>query len=345
MIDNLFVVESPLQALMAVELSLRFKDKRNVIICRLADETRKRNNQQIVRVIENGIWSQIKEISFDSRNSLANHISIRKELRSVEKEFNQKVGQLFIGEFRSQWMHFIRVSVSPQKTILMDDGAATITIKRKFLDKEIYFPESLWRSNGTIQRFIKRNLYRRFLKKDILRNRIYLASAFFKSESLYPIDFSQLKQYFGSSKDSCINKRVLFFGSKYSESKIISLKYELAFIRHVKEYYSTYGCEFVYCAHRDESEEKLKIIKESIDISVITPELPAEILLLENSSGLVEVASAYSSVLNNVKVLMPEVKVRAFHLRPEEISLNYKEDVLLVYKHFECEGITVELHD
>lgn len=343
-VDNLFVVESPLQALVAVELSLSFKSKKNIIIYRLSNKNRKRNNEQIEKVIDKGSWFKVKRLSLEKQSPLATHMNLRKELKNIEAEFKGRVGQLFIGEFRSQWMHYIRTATLPGKTILMDDGAATVTVKRNFLDKKNYFPTIVLNRKNFFKETFKNILYWRFLKRDALQSKIYLASAFFVSDSLYPIDFSNLKELLGKVANST-SKRVLFFGSKYSEAKIISLKYELEFIRRVKNYYSNYGCDFIYCAHRDESKEKLEIIEREIDLRVLISDLPAEVLIIQNSNSIVEISSAYSSVLNNAKMIIPEVDVRAFHLNPEEISLRHRNDILLVYKHFEREGISVELSE
>lgn len=58
-LDNRFIVESPLQALVAVELSLQFSGKNNVIIYRLIGKRRERNDAQISKVIELGNWQSL----------------------------------------------------------------------------------------------------------------------------------------------------------------------------------------------------------------------------------------------------------------------------------------------
>ena len=341
MIDNLFVVESPLQALVALELNMQLKYERNGIIYRFSGN-RDRNNKQIEAVINKGQWSYIKKVAFNKNGVLSNHLSILKELNSFRKVFPKGVNQLFIGEFRSQWMHFMRVAVTPSRTILMDDGAATLTIKRKFIDKGIYFPEDLWRGRGAMKEFVKRNIYRRFMQRSVLQRPIYLASAFLKNESLYPIDFSRLKSVFQSHENNSIEKKVFFFGSKYSESGIISLGYELDFIKKVKQFYSLRECDLIYCAHRDESEEKLRVIKERIGLEVSLPKVPAEIFLLEKNMHVLEVAGAYSSVLNNAKGMFPGVVIRAFRLEPESISPEHRENISLIYEHFVGNGVEIE---
>ncbi|WP_417435992.1 polysialyltransferase family glycosyltransferase [Idiomarina abyssalis] len=341
MIDNLFVVESPLQALVAVELSLQLKNEKNGIVYRLVND-RDRNNQQIEKVVNKGKWCLIRQISFASGNSLVNHLSIRKELKILEKEFSKNVKQLFIGEFRSQWMHFMRAAARPKITILIDDGAATLISKSKYIDKGVYFPENLWRAKGFLKSFIKRNIYRDFLKCPDLQEPIFFASAFLKSESIYPVDFTELKKLF-KSKNDIENNAVYFFGSKYSEAQIISIKYEMDFIRRVKDFYSRKNLKLIYCAHRDESIKKLNFIRSELGLEVVTPELPAEVFLLEQGESVVEVAGAYSSVLNNVKVIFPKVAVRAFYLKPDEVNIKNRDDIINVYQHYEAEGIYVEL--
>lgn len=341
MVDNLFVVESPLQALMAVELSLQFKTEKSGVVYRLVNN-RDRNNQQIEKVINSGSFSLIKKVSFDYRGSLAHHLSIRKELKALEKSFRGKVKQLFIGEFRSQWMHFMRSAIRPDKTILIDDGAATLVLKNNYIDNGIYFPEELWEVKSVLKRVIKRKIYRAFLKASILQEPIYFASAFLKSESIYPVNFLELKKLF-KGKGNRRKSLVYFFGSKYSESKIISLQYELDLIKRVKEFYRNSDLDLIYCAHRDESTSKLELIRKSLGLVVITPELPAEVFLLEEGGGVAEVAGAYSSILNNVRIMLPEITVRAFYLRPDEINTKNRDNILNVYQHFEAQGIYVEI--
>jgi len=339
-IDNLFVVESPLQALVALELSLRFKDQKNGIVYRFA-EGRERNNNQIETVISRGNWSFKRKIFFDNRSALSNHKSIVRELKSLVEFFPAGIKQLFIGEFRSQWMHLMRVAVTPSRTVLMDDGAATLTVKRKFIDKGIYYPAILWKQSNPIKNLVKRCMYRHFVNNRELQSPIYFASAFAKTESLYPIDFSSLKELFKNNAKNTDKKAVFFFGSKYSESGIISREYELVFLEQVKQFYSPYNCDLVYCAHRDESDDKINVIKNALNFNVLVSDTPAEVFLLENSHRIMEVSGAYSSVLNNAKVLMPEVLVRAFKLTSEEVSVKHRADINFLYKHFTSEGIEV----
>jgi hypothetical protein len=70
MIDNLFIVESPLQALVAVELGLQFKGQNNGVIYRLSGEGRERNDDQICKVIDRGQWSFVRQVAFSLDSKL-----------------------------------------------------------------------------------------------------------------------------------------------------------------------------------------------------------------------------------------------------------------------------------
>ena len=138
MVDNLFIVESPLQALIAVELSLQFSGQNNGIIYRLMGKGRERNDDQICKVIERGNWGFSRLLPFSTSGGLAYHLSVRKVVLSLHKEFAGSVRNVFFGEFRSQWTHFFRLALSPEKRVLMDDGAATLTVKKQYIDKRIF---------------------------------------------------------------------------------------------------------------------------------------------------------------------------------------------------------------
>lgn len=339
-VDNLFVVESPLQALIALELNLRFKGQKNGIVYRFS-KGRERNNNQIEKVINGVKWSFQKKISFNDKNPLLNHQRIAKELKGLRRTFPTGIKQLFIGEFRTQWMHFMRVATKPTRTILMDDGAATVTVKRRFIDKGVYYPKDILERGSFLKKLVKRYMYRDFIKSETLYLPMYLASAFIKEGSLYPIDFSFTKQLFSAARKTTGSKAVFYFGSKYSEAGIISRDYELELLNRIKQFYSSYNCDLLYCAHRDESKEKLNIIENTLGFHVLSPTMPAEIFLLENNERIHEISGAYSSILNNAKTLMPELSVRAFKLVANEVNAKNRAEIEYIYDHFKAAGITV----
>lgn len=343
MIDNLFIVQSPLQALIAVELSLQFSGKTNGIIYRLSGESRKRNDEQILRVIEMGQWSFIEQVQLSKETGVRWHLKFRRYILNLNKRFEKKVKNLFIGEFRDHWMHLVRINIAPEKYILIDDGAATLTVKRRYIDKQIYYPDDIWHSNNFIKNLAKRLIYIGIVDKTEIKKPLVYASAFLKSESEFNIDFSWSRLRLKGAQSLKIDQvqKAYFFGSKYSEAGILSLDYELNFISDVVRYYRNKGLDLVYCAHRDESDEKLNLIRRLGQVEVIAPKLPAELFILESHGQVAEIAAAYSSVLNNLRLIVPDKPIVSFRLSDEEINSKNKEDIKNIYDYLERSGIIV----
>jgi hypothetical protein len=343
-IDNLFIVESPLQALVAVELSLQFEGQLNGIIYRLSGEGRERNDQQIMWVIERGDWSFQEPLQFAKTGGLAWHINCRKYIGRLRKRFGHKVLSLFIGEFRSQWMHLARFAIAPQKTVLMDDGAATLTVKDRYIDHGIYYPKDLWTNTSVIKRVVKATIFFGLSEKVQAREPLSFASAFLGDESEFDIDFSAVRKKFKQlpASDTESRPKAYFFGSKYSEAGILSRTYELGFISDIANYYQAKGLELVYCAHRDESAEKLNVIRSMPGLEVARPDLPAELFLLECGAGVSEIGAAYSSVVNNLSLMFPDKPITSFRLYPDAVNPKNRPAIDDIYRHFEQKGILVQ---
>ena len=344
MVDNLFIVESPLQALVAVELCLQFSGQNNGIIYRLSGEGRERNDDQICKVIERGQWSFARQVSFSKSGGLAYHLSIRKFILGLRKEFAGSVRNVFFGEFRSQWMHFARLALSPEKYVLMDDGAATVTVKKEYIDKGVLYPQDLWANNSLPKGLIKNVIYYGLFKKKQVTKPLSYASAFLKDESEYKVNFSEVRKQLTTSNSVDVkgDPSVYFFGSKFSEAGILTLDYELDFIFRVMKYYAQKDLTLVYCAHRDESTEKLDAIGLLDNVCIIRPELPAELLILELHENVSEIAAAYSSVINNLSLMFPDKPITSFRLNSEAINPKNRNNIDGIYRYFSAQGIFVE---
>lgn len=226
----------------------------------------------------------------------------------------------------------------------MDDGAATIIAKNNYIDKGVYYPESFWKSSGLLKYALKSLIYRGLFEKEQLDRSLFFASAFLKDESDFNVDFSFLKERFLSSAVSgkADKRKVYFFGSKYSETGVISRDYELSFISGVKDYYSKRNIEIAYFSHRDESKGKLHEIKRLYNIEVISSDFPAELFILDYHKNIAGIAAAYSSVINNLSLIFPDIPVKSFRLSPYEINPKYRVDIDAIYKVYEERGVVVE---
>jgi hypothetical protein len=339
-IDNLFIVESPLQALVAVELGLQFKGQNNGIIYRLSGKGRERNDDQILRVIELGNWSFKESLNFPETRGLTRQICFRKYIVRLKNRFRHKVRTLFFGEFRSQWMHLARFAVASEKCVLMDDGAATLIAKHRYIDQGIYYPEDLWSKAGFLKKALKKIIFFGLLEKEQAQKPLVFASAFLRDESEFKVDFSLVRQKM-ISQPACMTggePKAFFFGSKYSENGILSKDCEVDFISHVLNYYHAKGLGVVYCAHRDESEEKLGLIRTLGEVEVLRPDLPAELFTLACDKRIAEIGAAYSSVVNNLNVIFPDKEITVFRLNTLAINPKNQEAINYIYDSLEEKG-------
>lgn len=343
MIDNLFIAESPLQAMVAVELSLQLEDDVNGIIYRLSGKGRERNDQQIVKVIKEGNWSFQESIQFAETSALARQLKIREYVVKLKKRFRNQVRTLFFGEFRSQWMHLARFAIAPDKFVLMDDGAATLIAKHRYIDHGNYYPRKLWASTNVLKHAVKEIIFCGLSEERQIRKPVSFASAFLGSESEFNIDFSKVREKFDCqlTRSDRGGSKAYFFGSKYSEAGIISQDYEIEFISNVVAYYKAKGLALMYCAHRDESDEKLGIVRDIAGTEVVRPDLPAELFLLECATNVSEIGAAYSSVINNLSLIFKDKPITSFRLNLKAINPKHRSAIEHVYRHFEKKGIPV----
>lgn len=344
MLDNLFIVESPLQVLVAVELSHQFSGQNNGIIYRLSDGGREKNNNQILKMVNLGTWDFSCEVRFSSSSGLAFHWSVRRLIRSLRKKYAGSICNVFFGEFRSHWMHLARLAIAPKKHVLIDDGAATLTVKRLYIDQKAFYPTDLWSSGSFPKDLLKTSMYYGLFDKAQAKQPVSIASAFLGAESDFIVDFSFIRRLAKSMERSEVDcpRKAYFFGSKYSEAGIISREYELDFLACVIAYYQENGLEVVYCSHRDESYEKLSKIMRLGEVEVVQPDSPAEIFLLEKYSSVSEIGAAYSSVLNNLNLIFPEKPITSFRLKRSAINPKNREAIDHVYKYFEEKGVPVK---
>lgn len=337
-IDNVFIIESPLQALVALEISLNFPDEKNAIIYRIT--CRENNDKQIQNIINLGNWES--KVCFLYTGRLAYLLHSRRFFKILLNEYHG-IKRTFFGEYRAQWMHFARFCIGAEKDYLIDDGAATIYVKKKFIDKHEFYPVSSLFKVSLIRRIHRALPLIGLIKTRNLNYPFNFASAFVSDENGINVNFENLKKKFKCPDNPKLNvqKKVFFFGSKLSEGDFISIDYELEFLIKVLNYYHENNFNVVYCSHRDELSDKLLKVKKIGFIEVLRLDIPAELFFLQNHSDVVEFASAYSSVLINFAHILPDLKIRSFQLDYGEISSDFIPSTKVVYDHFRKLGIEV----
>lgn len=341
--DNLYVVESPLQALCALEVSLGKKNESHAIIIRVSSGDRLVNDKQIFSIIKKRSWDFTKVITHSRSSYFLNNLSNLKSLFDIETLFRSRVKSLYIGEFRSSYMHMIRVAVKPSKVYLLDDGAVSIKVINNYINRGFYYPYDSIYPVSKFKKAAFKFIYKRYLNRSIFNQNIQVLTSFSDKSNIdiEQLSFNNIKKLINKN-ESVDESLVYYYGSKYSEVGIISRNYEVVFLHEVKRFYRKKGKKIIYFAHRDESREKLDYISKKIGFKVITSPIMAELYLLESKILPSEIAGAYSSILNNVKIIFPEISVRSFELDPNEIGLKWRQDIELVYEYYKKINMIIE---
>ncbi|SNT69268.1 hypothetical protein [Psychrobacter sp. LV10R520-6] len=342
--NNLYIVESPLQVLCALEVSLGKKDEVHNIIVRTSGGVNIRNDDQILNLVNKFSWNSktiINNKPNPGRYSI--HFENKSLLADIANKYKGKIKNLYIGEFRSSFMHMARVAVEAPNVTLLDDGAVSVRIINNYINKGCYCPFSSFCPENKFKKLVYKLIYRKYINTDILNKRINVLTAFSNQESnnIEKLVFSNIKKLLKKERyiDSSL---VYYYGSKYSEVGIISQDYELLFLKRIKNFYDFKNKKIIYFAHREESEEKLDLFSKELDIKVITSGTMAELYLLESKVLPVEISGAYTSILNNVKVIFPEISLRSFKLKPEQVGYKWRKDIGLVYDYYQKLNIPIE---
>ncbi|WP_026803575.1 hypothetical protein [Aliarcobacter lanthieri] len=327
---NLFIVESPFQLLSAIEASKYFSNKENLFVIKYnKKESNIRQLKKIKDLFRLGNVIEIKPLlsNFDS------NIQLFILLKKFAKE-NIVFNKIFIGEYRSFHMRKFFDYFSKIESFCLDDGNITYQIFQLIKDKkdEYYFNNG---RKGLIKKIVYKTQSILFglnnleIKRDI---KLFTCFDISKENKHIVHNFSNIKKEYKVSN----SENIVYFYGAYLEIVGISKEKQIIFLEEVIEFFKKMNLDMVYLPHRLESEEKLNLIKNKLNLEIIKNEFPAEIQLLVNGFIPMYIASFGSSILVTLPKIFPEIKnVYAFFPNSsfildiylydwEEMKLNYK---------------------
>ena len=339
---DVYLVQSPSQLLSAMEAAATKRLVKNVLVVRFTGC--KNSGLHLERLISRFSWDRV--IFFHGRKR---HVSLFWSLpifliQSLSS-FKGKVNALFIGDFRSDWMHFFRIIVKPETTVLLDDGDITLAIQKVYFSNNIYWPIKPGGLGFTsnIKSYVQTLIYKPFYKNANLNKPMDLFTSFevesLRDQQVIKNSFKYLKST--SLMHSSLEDIVFYFGSKYTEATILKLDEELDFITKVVEYYKLINVNFVYVPHRDDSTEKLKKIQSEISVKIKYLGMPAELYFSQAQRLPKHISGACTSTLNNLVKMYQFETVTAFVLPFKLVPELFREDMYLSYENLRSLGITI----
>lgn len=338
-IINVYIVESPVQVINCIEAANWSNANNNVLFVRYSG--REENDKQIKQLIKEFSWSEVVDCSIPKKpNPFKNALAEVKLFNQLARRY-QKVNKLFIGEFRSKSMHYLRAALSPDETYLVDDGDITLSIQELYFKLNQYQlgPLQKHMPTGVVQRvkeIVRMILYIQFFKPVMKTVPIHLFTAFDVSAARDQKVVANRFSYFkGMQHHVDLNdQQVFYFGSKYNEAGLLTLEQELSFLKKVQFFFEKKQLQMVYIPHRDDSAVKLKLLESNFGLTVKRLGMPAEIYFIKSSTRPGYIAGACTSAINNLARMNDFNGVYAFALPFEQVPINFREDMYRSYDNF-----------
>lgn len=287
----LFYIESPFQLLQVYEAIKYFGIHDYCLMIRVNDSTR--NNEQVKNLV--------KLLKLNKPNYYKCHSNIRCLFLSLKLWVSSlRVKRVFIGDENSKVFRVVQKLLSLKKTVLLDDGVASIN------------------------RAANHEEYKQF-------------SIFSQGENVIQNEFSALAEFVKGDEASDLDTVNLIIGSKLVDVNICSQKTYFEALKMMLGMCDT-EVSTAYIAHRDESEQYLEQIKNNFDIKVIKPELPIELIAKELNIRVNTVFTTISTALFSMERVYPDAKFKIFRIADDNL-IERKEAVENLYNFIENQNI------
>lgn len=339
MIVNIFIVETTFQLLSAMEAKEYFVSDNinNVLIVKKTDN--KVNNSQIESIINLVTWDKTYRTFPIKYTKLAN-IQLLYILMILKfKSFS--VNKLFIGEFRSWYMKMF-FSLNVQEAFLLDDGMVTFDIQNNYILKN---KDYLVNEKGEqLLKIIFEKIFN--FKYEISLKIINIFSCFnfknkFKNQKIIKHNFDLLKDVHQNKKS--LNE-AWFFGTGLAEAKIVNIEDEIKIIEMAKKYYEQQKLKFIYIPHRFDSDEKVKIITNKMEIKRLKNIAEIEMIKLDFYPKVI--VTTISTVLYTLSQICENSEINSVVISDDKLIDNEKKQhVLNIYDEMRAYASYVYLDD
>lgn len=319
--SNLFFVESPLQLISATKARDHFNILNAVIYINVKKKGGK-NHQQLINELDDK-WEKIHFL-YD-RGRYHHYFQFFLMLFKLRLKYKGNVENFFYGEYRNTNFAIYESLLSPNESILLDDGSVTITVQKDYIQTK----QSMIPIKG-----FKRTLFKQILSKK--RRVPHLFSFFDLNQYLLP----EQKNYYPVEKENrstSISNDIYFIGSKLSEADYIDECDELKVLEAViKEYSSS---DLYYIPHRGESTEKISKIE---DLGYIIKRLKKPLESFYETTNVMpkELVSYYSTALYTCYLTFgSQVKLTAIDVRKYLTTKIAMKNVDTIYDYYSDIGI------
>lgn len=326
--NDIMYLASPLQVLSAIDYCQEYK-VRPIVIVNFGEMKRATNRNQIASLLEKLPAIQILEFKH-FKNSIARDFYTFIFMLKLKKL--PKANRFLIGDFRSKIACNLFLANRANKRIYIDDGAATIAMQLEDI-KHGFFAPALSKRQRLFQRAF--DLLSGLNYADLRCPDIY---SIFDGEDFLRAEQRNLRAPTTRIKKNLIENCCFFFGSKYSESKLLGLEDEIHIANTIRSHYVKSNIDFYYIPHRDESKAKLAKL-EALGITVKNLNVPAEVYFQEATELPAHISACWSTVLYSVGKSYELTSVTSFDILDKVLKPQINQRAQTVYDFYEQCGI------
>lgn len=315
---NIFIIETPLQLINAVEAKHHFSLETDCTLIILDDQSGN-NFQQIESIIDRNDWKNIAIIA--NKNTLTSHILALRQLNRFIKIHCDSFSRLFIGEYRAKLMRHLANLPAFSEVYLLDDGTAT----HKIAEYRLLYLQG--KTPHKYQRGLKKYINKRRLLglRDQDLEKIHFFTVFNiphqlpDQVTLHNYNYHRsLTQSFSTLEHS------FFIGCPIMEMNIVSHQ---NYFRYLKTIASLHTGKILYIPHRRENTEKLEEISHITGWECKTLGMPVELYMLKNRLTPINVLGLYSTALDNCQIIFgDQLPITAYRIPKEDIAKKEWQD-------------------
>jgi len=327
---NLFLIASPLQYINAVEAKHHFGfDAQECVLC-ICESTMK-NRMQLLNIINAEDWGAVHFIP-QALNKYFFWMPY-KIMDCILKEIGE-ISNIFIGEYRNEFMKYYALATKSEKIFLLDDGNVTILISKlraagkegtpNYARPSILYAMALRLMGIKPQQIETLNYFTIYNIKPKL------------GESVVNNSFNFIKRKL-SDGATIVDKKVYFLGTELDFAypiPIVKNEEYMKLMVKVREYFK--DSDIVYFPHRSEPDGKLNTLENELNIHVQRIDMPIEIYLIKNAIYPKILAGFYSTAFDNLKIIFPNVVCTAFQIDRGKIRPDYREYMQNIYDYYEA---------
>lgn len=317
--NNLFIITTPFQLLGALEAIFHFKLENNILI--VIDNKIENNALQLTDLIENNksLFINIIRHGEYNKSKFLNNILMIRKLKGIE------YNNIFIGDLGSI-QKIIISNLESNKIYLLDDGAKTILIHKKFKEKKKIFKKSF--------RQIRFNFFG--LKTSTIKT-INIFSFFhldiIKNYEIKKHNFSFFKKQY-EMKNKKIENKIFVLGQPLIENcRVKKEAYEL-YLNYIIN--QNLNCEINYLMHRREEISVLQSYSLNKELNIIRSTNPGEFFFAELNYKPKAIYGINTTLLFSLVNIFNDLNIYAYIFNDKDILKNYdwfKESVIYFEKN------------